>query len=93
MSYYIVHKANPYFKNSTIIELFEDGFQECVMEQVGHHQRCVGVTGLVKPEIKVMPYCIKMLRRGFDDPKLRKKSGRNQDTDRDFDFEREMANL
>ena len=92
MSYYIVHKRNPYFKQGVQIELFTDGFQECVMEQVGHRTRCVGVTGLVKPEAKVMPYCIKLLRRGFDDPKLRKKSGRFQDTDRDFDFERELAN-
>lgn len=90
MSYYMVHKPNPYFKNGTIIELFEDGFQECIMKQVGNNLQCVGNTGLLKPEPSVMPFCIKMLKRGFDDPKLRRKSGRNQNTDRDFDLEREL---
>jgi len=93
MSQYIVNKANPYFKNGAIIELFEDGFQECVMEQVGHRLSCIGHTGLVKPEPAVLPFCIKMLRRGFDDPKLRRKSGQAQDPHRDFDFERETAQL
>lgn len=90
MSYYMVHKHNPYFKNGTIIELFEDGFQECVMRQVGNRLQCVGNTGLLKPEAPVLPFCIKMLKKGFDDPKLRKKSGQAQNMDRDFDLEREM---
>lgn len=81
----MVHKRNPYFKNGTIIELFSDGFQECVMETVANRMRCVGNTGLVKPESEVLPYCIKMLRVGFDDPKLRRKSGKFIDPDRDFD--------
>lgn len=93
MAQYIVHKRNPYFKNGAIIELFEDGFQECEMVQRGHRLECIGHKGLVKPEAPVLPFCIKMLRRGFDDPKLRRKSGQAQDTHRDFDFERETALL
>ena len=77
MAYYIVHKANPYFKNGTIIELFDDGFQECIMEQKDNVLTCVGNTGLVIPELDVFPYCILMLRKGFDDPKLRRKSGQH----------------
>ena len=91
MSIYMVHKKNPYFKNGAIIKLFEDGFQECVMKQVGHRLQCTGYTGLFKPEPAVKPFCIKMLSRGFDDPKLRQKT--LQDTHRDFDFERESALL
>lgn len=93
MSLYIVHKPNPYFKNGAIIELFEDGFQECEMVTQNNRMRCVGHTGLIKPEPSVIPFCIKMLRKGFDDPKLRRKSGRIQDPHRDFDFERESASL
>jgi hypothetical protein len=76
MSYYIVHKRNPYFKQGTVIELFEDGFQECIMVTENHRMRCVGNKGLIIPERDVFPYCILMLRKGFDDPKLRYKSGR-----------------
>ena len=71
MAFYMVHKRNPYFKNGTIIELFEDGFQEAVMEERDNRLTCVGNTGLIKPEREVKPYCIKMLRVGFDKPGLR----------------------
>lgn len=77
MAYYMVHKRNPYFKNGTIIELFDDGFQECIMETENNRMRCVGNTGLIKPELEVFPFCILMLRAGFDDPKLRRKSGQH----------------
>lgn len=77
MSLYIVHKRNPYFKNGTIIELFEDGFQECIMsDRRTGNQTAVSHKGLILPEEDVMPYCIKMLNRGFDDPKLRRRSGK-----------------
>jgi hypothetical protein len=85
MAYYIVHKANPYFKNGVIIELFEDGFQECEMVEEAGRLRCVGNKGLIYPEREVFPYCIKMLRRGFDDPKLRRKSGKPSLPDIDWD--------
>jgi hypothetical protein len=76
MAYYIVHKRNPFFKNGTIIELLEDGFQACEMVERDNRLTCVGNVGLIYPEREVFPYCIKMLRKGFDDPKLRRKSGR-----------------
>ena len=93
MSYYIVNKKNPYFKQGAIIELFSDGFQECIMEMTDNRLTCVGNTGLLKPEPPVMPYCIKMLRKGFDDPKLRRKSGKFINPDRDFDADKAMAEL
>ncbi len=93
MSLYIVNKRNPFFKNGTVIELFEDGFQECEMGVEDNRMSCKGHTGLIKPEREVKPYCIRILRRGFDDPKLRRKSGKVLDTYRDFDFERESALL
>jgi hypothetical protein len=71
MAFYIVHKANPYFKNGTIIELFEHGFQEVVMEQVGNRLQAVDNVGLVHLERLVKPFCIKMLKNGFDKPGLR----------------------
>lgn len=77
MALYMVHKRNPYFKNGTIIELFEDGFQECVMcERRTGMQYAKTHKGLILPEEDIMPFCIKMLDRGFDDPKLRRRSGK-----------------
>ncbi len=93
MAYYIVHKRNPYFKNGTIIELFEDGFQECVMEESGNRLTCVGNTGLMKPVDPMLPYCIKMLRAGFDDPKLRRKENKFIDPSSDFDADKALAEL
>lgn len=90
MAYYMVHKRNPYFKQGAIIELFEDGFQECEMVTENHRMRCVGNTGVMVPELPVLPFCIKMLRKGFDDPKLRRKNARFVDLDRDFDLEEVM---
>lgn len=84
MAFYVVHKANPFFKNGAIIELFEDGFQECVVDATG---RITGNTGLLMPEQEVLPFCVKMLRRGYDDPKLRKKSGKPRNFDADIDYE------
>lgn len=75
MALYIIHKRNPYFKLNTIIELFEDGFQKAKVTESGH---VVGHEGLILPEQDVLPFCIKMLNKGFDDPKLRQKSGRGQ---------------
>lgn len=88
MSRYIVHKANPYFKNGAIIELFEDGFQECVVDSTGN---VVGNKGLLMPEREVFPYCIKMLSKGFDDPKLRRKSGTPGDIFDDVDWDRVVS--
>lgn len=73
MSLYIVHKANPYFPNGAIIELYEDGFQECVVDATG---KVVGNKGLFMPERAVFPYCMKMLSKGLDKPALRRKSGK-----------------
>jgi len=78
MALYIVSKANPYFRNGEILELLEDGFQRCVLvknpltgrEEPRNHE------GLIMPEEDIMPFVIKMLNKGFDDPKLRRKSGR-----------------
>lgn len=74
MAFYMVHKRNPYFKPGTMIELFEHGFQECIVEKEGHRVKVVGNKGLVMPEREVKPYCIKILRKGFDKPGLRRKT-------------------
>ena len=79
MALYIVHKANPYFKSGVVIELLEDGFQECVLRKNEEGNLYpVTHTGLILPEEDIIPFCIKMLNRGFDDPKLRRKSGRGR---------------
>ena len=74
MSLYIVHRRNPYFKTGTVLDLFEDGFQECILNAAG---KVFGNRGLLHNEEQMMPFCMKMLSKGFDDPKLRRKSGRN----------------
>lgn len=76
MSLYIVHKANPYYGNGTILKLLTDGFQRAKVTESG---RVVGVEGILIPEELVKPFCIKMLNRGFDDPKLRRKKGYSGD--------------
>jgi hypothetical protein len=73
MSLYIVHKRNPYFKPGTIIELFTDGFQEAITERVNHRLSVTGNKGLFYPQREVMPYCVRLLKRGFDKPGLRRK--------------------
>lgn len=73
MSLYIIHKANPYYKNGTILKLLTDGFQVAKLNSQGQY---IGTEGLIMPEELVIPFCIKMLNRGFDDPKLRRKSGK-----------------
>lgn len=78
MALYIVHKRNPYFRNGVVIELLEDGFQECVLRmnaETGHLDP-VTHTGLIYAEEMIMPFCMKMLNRGLDDPKLRRKAGK-----------------
>lgn len=81
MSLYIVHKANPYFPNETILELFEDGFQKAKVNERG---QVTGNEGLIIPEKDVLPYCMKLLQRGLDKPELRKP---RHETDGDFDWE------
>lgn len=65
---YIVHKANPYFKNGLILELFTDGFMEAVLDSTG---KLIGNRGLMLPEIKVKPFVMRMLTKGLDKPGLR----------------------
>ena len=74
MAFYMVHKKNPYFKQGTMIELFTDGFQECVTEVVDNRVKVVGNKGLFMPEREVKPYCMKILKRGLDKPSLRRKT-------------------
>ena len=85
MALYIVHKANPYFPNGAIIELFEDGFQRAKVDSNG---QVIGNEGLIIPENDVLPFCMKMLKRGLDKPELRKSRFM---TDGDFDWERADA--
>jgi hypothetical protein len=73
MSLYIVAKANPYLAGGTVLELLDDGFQKVKLDSKG---KVVGHEGLVFLEEMLMPFCIRMLNKGFDDPKLRRKSGR-----------------
>lgn len=73
MAYYMIHKRNPYFKNGAIIELFEHGFQEAAMVEENGRLRCTGNKGLVHLESIIKPFCIKMLKSGFDKPGLRSK--------------------
>lgn len=72
MSLFIVHKRNPYFKNGAILELFEDGFQEAVVEERDHRLHVIKNVGLIIPERDVKPYCMQILRRGLDKPALRR---------------------
>lgn len=76
MAYYMVHKRNPYFPCGTVLELFTDGFQEAVFTMVGHRMRCTGNKGIIMPEIKVKPFCMKMLRKGLDKVSLRTSKSR-----------------
>lgn len=73
MSLYIVHKKNPFFANGLTIELFTQGFQECILEDIPgtHRTKVIGTTGLFMPEREVKPYCMKLLNRGLDKPMLR----------------------
>lgn len=71
MAFYMVHKRNPYFKNGVMIELFEHGFQECVVEKIDNHTKVIGNKGLVHLERSVKPFCIKILKSGLDKPGLR----------------------
>jgi len=71
MAYYMVHKRNPYFRTGTQIELFTHGFEACLTEVKNNIVTVIGNTGFIYPEADVKPYCIKMLRKGFDKPGLR----------------------
>ncbi len=80
MALYIIHKRNPYFKPGVVIELLEDGFQECVLKEnleTGHLDP-VTHEGLIHAEELIMPFCMKMLNWGLDDPKLRRKAGKGR---------------
>lgn len=78
MALYIVHKRNPYYENGVVIELLEHGFQECILRlnEVTGNLDPVNHKGLVHAEEMIMPFCMKMLNRGLDDPKLRQKAGK-----------------
>jgi len=78
MALYIIHKRNPYFKPGVVIELLEDGFQECILKENKETGNLDPIThtGLIHAEELIMPFCMKMLSWGFDDPKLRRKVGK-----------------
>jgi len=63
---YKVWIKNPYFELGAVYRKFDDGFEKCVMEDVGGRQQVVGYEGLVVPGSMIAPYVIAIRKNGID---------------------------
>lgn len=80
MPLYVVRKRNPYYKVGTFLQLFDDGFQEAVMEKAdGNRLRVHMNRGIVMPEEVMAPFVMQVLRRGLDHNMRRSLLGRKPD--------------
>ncbi len=65
MAFHIVIRGNRW-KPGTIFEEFDDGVQECQMEQEGSRLGVRKHVGFIMPYSEIEPYVMRMNRRGLD---------------------------